>query len=350
MTQPALLRPDPILRHDATPVDRAVSPRQVAKRLRDGEVLMISDLYGTGLKIMAQLRAMLPPPAQDAGYPARRAHRHTWRDTCGRLLAPVVDHQLALAESPRVGFLLDLYPELPRFALPFSDVLDLHHAYKWYREGTHLAVLGYTVHPFYGTYVPTRVTHLELFATWLSQYQGPRGRGVDVGTGCGVIALMLGKAGFERVVATDNNPNAIESVRRQLARLPTPPPLELIHCDLLSDRRTAADLVAFNPPWMQGEVDGPLDLALYFEPGLFERFFDQAHARLEPGARVVLLFSNLIQLVQPDVPHPIQVELERGRFELVQKLQRKVKPTGTTSAGRRRNTRERVEVWELARL
>jgi hypothetical protein len=55
---------------------------------------------------------------------------------------------------------------------------------------------------------------------------------------------------------------------------------------------------------------------------------------------VVLVFSNIIELSQPDVPHPIQTEFDRGRFTLVEKLTRKVKPL-------QRRTREKVEVWEL---
>ena len=60
-----------------------------------------------------------------------------------------------------------------------------------------------------------------------------------------------------------------------------------------------------------------------------------------------MVFSNIITLVQPDVPHPIQAELERGRFQLVKKLQRKVKPPPEPDGSRRR-TREKVEVWELS--
>ena len=59
------------------------------------------------------------------------------------------------------------------------------------------------------------------------------------------------------------------------------------------------DLIVFNPPWMQGTVEGLLDRALYFEQGLFERFFDQASARLRPSGRVVLVFSNLIVMFSP---------------------------------------------------
>jgi tRNA G10 N-methylase Trm11 len=93
---------------------------------------------------------------------------------------------------------------------------------------------------------------------------------------------------------------------------------------------------------MQGAIHGPLDRALYYEGDLFERFFQQASQALQPGGRVVLVFSSVMQLLRPDLPHPIDTELEQGRFVLETKMRRRVKPTG----GRR--TRERVEVWVLA--
>ncbi len=323
-------------------------PRQAAVRLRDGHQLIVTDNYSTGAEILAQLQSLVQPPPEQAPHDVQRAHRRTLREASLRLLAPVADHRLALSNARPIGFLRELYPELPSFVLPFPQVQELHGAWKLYQEGVHLAVLGHRLHPFYGTYVPTRTPHLELFGTWLSQYQGPRIRAVDVGTGCGVLALMLCKAGCERVLATDSNPNAVESLARELQRLSTAPPLDLLCGDLLGPDTTPSDLVVFNPPWVRGEVDSLLDLALFFEPGLYERFFEQVCARLTPEGRVVMVFSNLIQLVQPDEPHPILTELERGRLRLVQKLQRKVKPTPTRT-GKPRRTRERVEVWELAR-
>jgi methylase of polypeptide subunit release factors len=255
---------------------------------------------------------------------------------------------MTLRDARPIGFLPDLYPELQSFVLPFIQLQELHGAYGRYREGVHLAVLGHRVHPFYGTYVPTRVSHLELFGTWLSGYQGPRKRAVDVGTGCGVLALMLAKAGFERVLATDCNPNALESLARDMGRMSSPPKIDLWHGDLLGEDSSRRDLIVFNPPWIQGEIDDLLDRSLHFEEGLFERFFDQAIERLNPAGRIVLLFSNMLELLQPDVPHPILAELERGRLQLVQKLHRKVKPA-RDEKGRRRRTREKVEVWELGR-
>ena len=341
-------RPDPIQRYAAQPVDLTTTPGHAAASLLDGATLLVTDRYGTGVEILAALRSRMRPPPQSAPYASRKAFLKAWREVSLRLITPIEGHRLAFSDADPIGFLEELYPELPSFVLPFVQVQELHGAWSRYVEGVRLAVLGHLLHPFYGTYAPTRTSHLELFATWLSQHEGPRGRAIDVGTGCGVLALMLCKAGFESVLATDINPNAIESVARELKRRPTPPPIELLHGDLLGDDPTPADLVVFNPPWIRGEVEGLVDGALYFEDGLFERFFQQAIERLTPAGRIVLVFSTVMSLVQPDVPHPILAELDKGRLRLVNKLQRKVKPPA--GDGPRRRTKERVEVWELARV
>ena len=339
----ALHRPEPVLHPRAQPVDKNVKAAQAVAWLLDGRTLLVSDRFRTGLEILAALRVQLQDPGEDAGYVEKRTFRDAFVAASKRLLAPVVDRKVALPDAPRPGFLAELYPDHADFALPVEDARVLSSAWDWYQKGVHFPVLGYRLYPFYGAYIPARMEHLELFGTWLAKYQGARNRAIDVGTGSGVLALQMAKAGFRQVLATDINPNAIESVARQLRRLPSPLPVELEHADLLGSDRGPLDLVVSNPPWMKGEVGRTLDLAMYFQDGFFERFYAQALQRLAPDGRVVFVFSNIIELSQPDVPHPIQTELERGRFRLVEKLTRRVKPL-------RRRTREKVEVWELARV
>lgn len=329
-------RPKPRELVRARPIDR--KDPEVLDRIVGGELAVVRTGLGLARELLAGLRDRLPAPPKTAPNPERRAHRRAFRELSDRLLVPIAKGRIDLKGAPEVPLLAQLYPERSRFGLPALDVERLIRADRIEREGIHLAVLGHRVHPYFGTYAPTRTEHLELFGTWLSGWKGPRDRAIDVGTGCGVLAMMLARAGFSHVLATDVSANAIESVRRELARRPMP--IEPVCTDLLGpDPR--ADLVVFNPPWVAGEVEEELDRALVFEDGLFERFFERAHAALGPEGRVVLVFSNAIRLMQPDHPHPIDAELERGRFELVDKLQRRVKP----SEGRR--TRERVQVWEL---
>ncbi len=343
-----LHRPAPALVRTGDPVDRNTSARGAARRLREGHTLYVTDAWHTALVVLQALREALGEPPKDADFPTRQAARRAWRDASARLLVPVIGHRVALSGAPEIGFLAELYPELARFGLPFVDVLDLFNAWKRFHEGVPFAVLGRRLHPFYGTYVPTRTSHLELFATWLAQDAGPRGRAVDVGTGSGVLALMLCRAGFTDAVAVDVSPNAVRSVTGELARHPGPLPLTVREGDLLEGLDGTFDRIVFNPPWVQGTVDSPLDRALVFDDDLFERFFDQAHARLAPEGRVVLVFSNVIALVQPDVAHPIAAELARGRFREVQVMRRRVQGT-LTPDGKKRRTKEKVEVWELAR-
>ncbi|MCA3007513.1 MAG: class I SAM-dependent methyltransferase [Phycisphaerales bacterium] len=337
----ALHRPEPVLRHSAQPVDQNVPPMQAAAWLCEGRSLFVTDHFGTGLGILAALRSRLDDPGEDGGYVKKRAFRDAFQAASQRLLAPVVGRKVALPGAPPAGFLAELYPDHADFALPVEDARVLSSAWDWYDKGVHFPVLGYRVHPFFGTYIPARMEHLELFGTWLAKHQGARNRAIDVGTGSGVLALQMAKAGFRHVLATDINPNAIESVTRQLRRRPVAAAVELQHADLLGADRGPIDLIVSNPPWMKGEVGRTLDLAMYFQDGFFERFFAQALQRLAPGGRIVFVWSNIIVLSQPDVPHPIQTELDRGRFRLVEKLTRRVKPL-------RRRTREKVEIWELA--
>jgi SAM-dependent methyltransferase len=338
----ALNRPEPVLRHRAQPVDRSVPMAQAATLVREGRSLIVADSFRTGIDISYALRVQLGDPGEEADYVKKRTFREAFQAASKRLLVPVVGRKVALPDAPRPGFLAELYPDHADFALPVEDARVLSSAWDWYEQGVHFPVLGYRVHPFYGTYIPARMEHLELFGTWLAKYTGSRNRAIDVGTGSGVLALQMAKAGFQHVIATDINPNAIESVERQMRRLSVAPPIELEHADQFGTDRGPLDLIVSNPPWMKGEVGRTLDLAMYFQDGFFERFYEQSLQRLAPNGRIVFVFSNIIELSQPEVPHPIQTELDRGRFRLVEKMTRRVKP----SPGRR--TREKVEIWELA--
>lgn len=335
-----LHRPPPIRTRTGRPVDRG-DPTRAARRLLAGETLWVRDHYQTGVGVIDALVAALGAPADIAGHADKQRYREAFREHASRLIAPVEAGRVALPGAPRIGLLAELYPEPEPLWLPFPALRDLAHASRLYDEGVPMPVLGHRLHPFYGTYLPNRSEHLELFATWLSGYRGARDTAFDVGTGSGVLALMLARAGFARVVATDSSPNACESVRREIGRRPDPPPIQVRHADLLGEGDERADLVVFNPPWIPGPVEGLLDRALHYDDDLFERFFGQARDRLAADARVVVVFSNIGRLLLPEAPHPLEAELERGRFGLVNTMTRRIK-------GGPRRTRERVEVWELA--
>ena len=340
-----LHRPSPLNPSTIVQVTQAVSDRNWAIHLTTKDDFLLVNRYDSGVEILSHLQVVLNPPRAKDSYQLRTAFQLKFRHLAKKLIVAIQDYQPKLQGGGAIGFLKDLYPQEKDFFLSFVDVQELYGAWKKYKEGTHFAVLGHSIFPYFGTYAPTRVSHLELFATWLHSYQGKKTTAVDVGTGCGILAFMLSKRGFANVFATDNNPNAIHSVNLELKRSEKSAYyIQTICCDLLTKAPANADLIVFNPPWMMGKPSSIIDGALYFEAGLFPRFFAQAWQMLSDNGRIAILFSNIIQLVQPTVPHPIASELSKGRFTLVKKIQRRVKPSK-----KNKKTKEKVEVWELAK-
>ena len=345
------IRPEPLdTVTDVIIVGRHDDTKEAAKKLCDGASACLGDLYSTGLAILAEVRRLLSSDTQLDSYEASRSNRKLYREISHRLFVRIRDREIALRKAPSIGWLSELYPDVADFYLTFPQLQGLNSSWQWYERGIELPGLAARLHPFYGTYFPTRYDHLGLFSEWLAEFAGSRDVALDVGTGCGVLALMLSGAGFSRVLATDFNPNAIESVRRDLALMSPSPPIELLAADLFGDEREA-DLVVFNPPWLRGEVEGPLDEAVYYQEGFFERFFDNAADHMASGSRLVLLFCNLAQEHSTDNVHPIQAELSAStRFQLAQKLERSVQPSSKRTRRRKRSTkREMVELWELRR-
>lgn len=71
-------------------------------------------------------------------------------------------------------------------------------------------------------------------------------RVLDIGTGSGVLALAAWKLGASDVVAIDNDPDALDNARNNIARNGAAPSIDLVRDDLGSVRIERADLVLAN--------------------------------------------------------------------------------------------------------
>ena len=344
-----LFRPKIIQPKDPVVLTKHMDIQQAIQILRSGSQLVLSDCIQTGLTIVRKLQ-MIQEPAE-LSYKDRKERQHKFQETAQNIIICIKNNKVQIQDKVTIPSLLkDLFPETEQILhLSLLDFQSLHQASQKYEQGLFFAILGYKIHPFFAVYAPTRTSHLELFATWLQKYSGQRNCAYDIGVGSGILSFLLAKKGFGKIIATDSNPNAIQSVQRDIERLKEERGyLQNIipkHGDLFGEETEKADVIVCNPPWMLGEVRSKLDEAMYFENGFFDRFFEQAHLRLQPNGRLVLIFSNVIDLVTPEVGHPIQKELNEHRFTLVQKMQRRIK--GSKDGQRKRRTKERVEVWEL---
>ena len=124
-----------------------------------------------------------------------------------------------------------------------SELLGVIGAHQWQTKGVHVPALGASIHPAYGVFSPVRGEYIDLVANAPLAQPVPR-TAFDLGTGTGVLAVVLAQRGVERVVATDINPRAVACARDNAQRLGAADRVEALEADLYPDGR--ADLVVCN--------------------------------------------------------------------------------------------------------
>lgn len=82
---------------------------------------------------------------------------------------------------------------------------------------------------------------------------------MDVGTGCGLIALMIAQKNPARIIALDIDPQAIEQARQNVAQSPWTGQISVLHESFQSftgRKPRLFDLVVCNPPFFQNSLKG----------------------------------------------------------------------------------------------
>jgi methylase of polypeptide subunit release factors len=198
----------------------------------------------------------------------------------------------ALGAAPREGGLL-----------PLRDLLGLIGAHEWRRRGVPVAALGGHVVPHFGVYAPVRGEYVDLAARAAESWPVRGKRAMDVGTGTGVLALLLAQRGAT-VIATDLEPRAVACARENAERLGLASAVDVRLADLFPEGSAEggppaparADLVVSNPPWVPAEAHTPLDRAVYDPGGRFlSRLIAGIPAALLPGGEAWLVLSDLAE-------------------------------------------------------
>ena len=119
----------------------------------------------------------------------------------------------------------------------------------------------------------------------------PGERFLEVGTGTGLIALHAARGG--RAVATDANREAVRLARANARRNDLPLGVVLTH--LMASLRGPFDVVAFNPPYLEGPPRDDLDRAWqggHQGSDVALRFLADLERVLAPEGRSYLLLSQ----------------------------------------------------------
>ncbi len=344
-------KPEPITPKEKIKLfERGTDIQFSIEALEAGEPILIIEFYSNGLLLLQELHKHLNRKFPNKSFQEQREYRSEYHKLSNLILIEIADHKLAVKKAPWIGWIEKLYPEKSNFLLSFPQVQGLNSAWQWYQNGISIPVLRNKIHPYYGTYFPTRFEHLQLFDNWLKRYKGPKKSAIDVGIGSGVLSLQMVKYGFQKVFATDTNPNAIVGFQEFMGDTKLSRKIELSFGHLFGKWEKQTELIVFNPPWLPKSHDlNRIDEAIYYTEKLFPDFFAGAKQRLLPEGKLVLIFSNLAQITNATNEHPIEKELtEGGRFELEKCFKKTVKAASKkTKRDQHWRSSEEVELWIL---
>ena len=153
-------KPEPIV--SGKPLElfnRATDVKLTIKVLEAGKPVLITAFYSNGLLLLKELHMHLKRKLPNKSYQEQREYRSEYRKLSNLILIEIVDHKLTVKKSPSIGWLEKLYPETSDFLLSFPQVQGLNSAWQWYQKGISIPVLRNKIHPYYGTYFPTRFDH-----------------------------------------------------------------------------------------------------------------------------------------------------------------------------------------------
>ncbi|MBP2279608.1 ribosomal protein L11 methylase PrmA [Psychrobacter sp. PL19] len=179
--------------------------------------------------------------------------------------------------------------------LSFRDLQGALGAAGWRAKGVPIESLGLSIFPHYGVFAPTRHEYVQL----LLDARLPNACDVafDIGTGTGLLAIILAQRGMQQVIATDLNPRALACASENFARLESA--VQLQQADLFPTDAPLANLIVCNPPWLPAKPTSPLEYAVYdANSAMLRGFLQGAKQHLAEQGEVWLILSDLAEHLQ----------------------------------------------------
>lgn len=239
-------------------------------------------------------------------FHANRLARSQRAAVLGRILIELEpDHTIRLRRAPDVREACEHAYGPPAdegagesMLVSLPEILGVISAFEWHRKGIEVSALAGRIHPAYGVFAPTRDEYIDLVAEAAWPPGVDRPMVFDLGTGTGVLAVLLARRGATEVVATDINPRAVRCAVDNADRLGVADRVRVEEADLWPAAPERADVVVCNPPWIPGRPTSALEQGIYDpKSDMVHRYLGELAQHLTPRGEGWLILSDLAELL-----------------------------------------------------
>jgi 2-polyprenyl-3-methyl-5-hydroxy-6-metoxy-1,4-benzoquinol methylase len=219
----------------------------------------------------------------------------------GMLLIQInADHSISLRRAPDVSqACLQVYgKQNDAYVISLRELLGVISAHEWRKKGVVILARDddeIRIHPHYGVFSPIRGEYIELLLKApLPALLHQHSLAFDIGTGTGVLSVVLAARGVEKIIATDLNDRAIACAQENIDFLGLAPDVQVIKTDLFPDGQ--AGLIVCNPPWLPARPSSLLEHAVYDpDSQMLKGFLAGLKEHLLPSGEGWLILSDLAE-------------------------------------------------------
>jgi hypothetical protein len=211
------------------------------------------------------------------------------------------DHSIHLRRAPDVAIAcLEAYGVTSEpYVISLRELLGVISAHEWRKNG--VPVLAdeegepIFIYPHYGVFSPIRGEYLELVCSApLPKALEAESLAFDIGTGTGVLSVILAMRGINNVIATDLDDRALACAKENIALLNLDSQVEIVKANLFPAGKAA--LIVCNPPWVPARPSSTLEHAVYDpDSQMLTGFLDGLKNHLLPEGEGWLILSDLAE-------------------------------------------------------
>jgi 16S rRNA G1207 methylase RsmC len=276
----------------------------------------------------------------------------------GMILIQVnADHSVPLRRAPDVAqACLEAYgTQENSYVISLRELLGVISAHEWRKTGVQVLTRDneeVRIHPHYGVFSPVRSKYIGLvLKAPLPEVMKQSSIAFDIGTGTGVLAVVLALRDIEKIVATDLNDRAIVCAKENIDHLGLNSQIAIQKTNLFPEGKAA--LIVCNPPWLPARPSSLLEHAVYDpESQMLKGFLSELKDHLLPNGEGWLILSDLAEHLGLRTREELLNWIEQAGLKVIAHLD--TKPThpkafDKTDALHAARSKEVTSLWRLTK-